>query len=168
MWFVFSSIFLALYYVQSSDLCTQMKPRPLKIPKTRKRTGEEPENTKDIWKWILQTFVSISKLSERQHWYKTTKKNPYTLCQIEGESDITNTCSAFDLVQQENYPKCRDLNLWVVDALMEKYHFTPNRLKSCTNQWETVHITSNHRRVTSGRLNYIYKIKPTSTQNYTF
>ena len=99
---------------------------------------------------------------------KPPRKIPYTLCQIEGESDITNTSSAFDLVQQENNPKCRDLNLWVVDALMEKHHFAPNRLKSYTNQWETVYITSNHRRVTSGRLKYIYKIKPTSTQNYTF
>ena len=63
---------------------------------------------------------------------KPPRKSPYTPSEIECDSDITHIFSAFDLVQHENNPKCRDLNLWVVDALMEKTSL-------CTQQVKKLH-----------------------------
>ena len=106
--------FLPLHYVQSSDLCTQMNPRPpppKKSPKHVKKQ-EKSQRTPKIFESEHYKLLSMFRSCLNGNIAtKPPRKNPYTLCQIEGESDITNTFSAFDLVQHENNLKCRDLNL---------------------------------------------------------
>ena len=108
-----SQCFLPLHYVQSRDLCTQMSPSPLqKIPKTRKKKQEKSQKTPKIFESEYYKLLSMFRSCLNGNIVtKQPRKNPYTLCQIDGESDITNIFSAFDLFQCENNPKCRDLNL---------------------------------------------------------